>query len=131
MHKKGGKNSYFVRVRLKGGKHISKTFRTRSLAQDWMISTEAAIKEGRCDFIVESKTHTVSDMIARYIEFELPKKPKSIPKQTAQLLWWDAQIGHLLLNRVTTAALVECRDKLASEITRRGKKDPLLPQTAT
>ena len=120
--KKNGKVSYLVRVRLKGEKHITKTLRTRSLAQDWMISTEAAIKEGRFHFFSESGRHTVSDMISRYIEYELPKKPKSFVKQSAQLKWWDCQIGPLLLSRVTPAILVECRDKLAAEVTCRGEK---------
>lgn len=83
--KKDGKVSYLVRVRLKGEKHITKTFRTRSLAQDWMVSTEAAIKEGRFHYFSDSGRHTVSEMIERYIAYELPKKPKSIAKQSAQL----------------------------------------------
>ncbi|SCA63577.1 Uncharacterized protein SCG7086_AW_00170 [Chlamydiales bacterium SCGC AG-110-P3] len=118
--KKDGKVSYLVRVRLRGEKHITKTFRTRSLAQDWMVSTEAAIKEGRFHYFSESGRHTVSDMITRYIKYELPKKPKSLVKQSAQLKWWNTQIGHLPLSRVTPAILVECRDKLAAEATCRG-----------
>lgn len=118
--KRDGKASYLVRVRLKGERHITKTFRTRSLAQDWMVSTEAAIKEGRFHSFSESGRHTVSDMIARYVEYELPKKPKSLVKQSAQLKWWDTQIGYLPLARVTPAALVECRDRLANQVTSRG-----------
>ena len=120
--KKNGKVSYLVRIRLKGEQPITKTFRTKSMSKDWMVSTEAAIKEGRFNFLSETTRHTVSDMIARYIEFELPKKPKSLMKQTAQLKWWDEQIGHLLVSRVTPAILVECRDRLASETTCRGEK---------
>ncbi|MGA8163963.1 MAG: site-specific integrase [Waddliaceae bacterium] len=87
-----------------------------------MISTEAAIKEGRFHFFSESGRQTVSDMIARYIECELPKKPKSLLKQTAQLKWWEGQIGHLFISRVTPAILVECRDRLSAETTCRGEK---------
>lgn len=120
--KKDGKISYLVRVRLRGQKPITQTFRTRSRAQDWMVSTEAAIKEGRFHYFSESNRHTVSDMIARYVEYELPKKPKSLDKQAMQLQRWNSQIGHLFLQRVTPAILVECRDKLSSEKTCRGSK---------
>lgn len=118
-NKKG--KSYLVRVRLKGGKHIAKTFQTKSRAYDWMISTEAAIKEGRFTFVNEATKYTVSDMIKRYIETELPKKPKSFDKQSKQLGWWDKQIGNLYLVRLRRPMLIECRDKLAGEMTNRGK----------
>lgn len=118
--KKDGKKSYLARVRLRGGKHLCQTFATKTRAQEWMLTTEAAVKEGRINFIQETKKYTVSEMIERYIKMELPKKPKSRQSQTMQLNWWKNQIGHYPLVKVSPAILVECRDKLAVEIIRCG-----------
>lgn len=119
---KEGKNRYQARVRVKGGKQIAKTFDSKSRAKDWMVSTEAGIKEGRFNYIQEQERHTVSDMIDRYIETELIKKPKSYKKQKMQLEWWSEKIGHYTLAKIRPALIVECRDKLSIGITCRGGK---------
>jgi integrase len=45
----------------------------------------------------------------------MPRKPKSIRKQTAQLLWWKEKIGYKLLAELTPALLRQQIDLLSSE----------------
>ena len=117
---KNGKPRYLARVRRQGGKHIAKTFETKTEAQAWVASIETSINYGTYSHIAESKKHRVAQLIDHYIFTELPKKPKSLDKQTQQLLWWKERIGSHLLSTVTPALIVECQDELLSEITVRG-----------
>jgi len=117
-----GEISFRVRIRLRGHPLVSATFSSKSKAKEWIQLTEAAIREGRHFKHAESKKHTLGDLVDRYIRDVLPTKPKSLEKQTAQLLWWKAQIGKHLLSDVTPALIVEYRDKLALGITVQGNK---------
>ena len=52
----------------------------------------------------------------------LPNKPKQAPAQRPQLERWKAEIGSYALSDITSALIVECRDKLSSEPTPRGEQ---------
>lgn len=84
--------------------------------------TEADIRRGKYFQTAESRKHTFGELVDRYISTVLPRKPKSIKKQTAQLLWWKEQIGNRLLNDINTPLIVEIRDRLGSGTTYRGSK---------
>ncbi|MCE5317474.1 MAG: site-specific integrase [Parachlamydia sp.] len=110
----------YVQVRLKGHPVEHGTFKNETLADRWIQSTEAAIREGRYFKVAEAKKHTLGEMIDRYIRTVLPTKKKSERKQTAQLLWWKQQIGSYLLSDVTPALIANQRDLLLNGTTRRG-----------
>src|SRR5688500_5470370 len=116
-----GEITYRVKVRLKGFPVQSATFERLTDARKWAQDTESAIRNGRHFKTSEAKRHTLAELIDRYIKTVLPSKPKSKGKQTAQLEWWREQIGAYALADVTPALIVQCRDKLLSEITIRGK----------
>ncbi|AUM12469.1 tyrosine-type recombinase/integrase [Ketobacter alkanivorans] len=107
-----GETRYQAIVRLKGFPPQTATFNRKTDAKRWVTNTEAAIREGRHFKTTESKKHTLSDLIERYIKYVLPTKPKSQLKQAAQLRWWQSEIGYLTLSEVTPARLGEARDKL-------------------
>lgn len=115
--RKDGSKSYHAEVRLKGSLPERESFRTRSLAKQWIQNIESAIRDGRHFKSTESKKHTVGDMIDRFISQWLPKYPHRLVKQTALLKWWKNQCGHLLLADLTSAVIAECRDILLSETT--------------
>lgn len=117
-----GKTSYHVRIRLKGQPLQCGTFPNLSKAKDFIQVTEASMKEGRYLKVSEAKKHTLAQLIDRYIADVLPNKPKSEPRQLAQLLWWKDQMGYRLLSEVSPAAIVECRDALARGTTFKGTK---------
>ncbi|NBQ69362.1 MAG: site-specific integrase [Nitrosomonadaceae bacterium] len=116
-----GKTSYRVKIRLKGFPSQSATFERLTDAKKWAQQTESAIREGRHFKTSEAKRHTLAELIDRYIKNVLPTKPKAIQKQTALLQRWKVEIGSYALIDVTPPLIAECRDKLAGEITLRGK----------
>jgi hypothetical protein len=95
----------------------SATFATRSQAKIWAQKMESEIRQGRYFPKQEDKERTFSDLVDRYIEKELPKKPKSLAKQRSQLLWWKKYLGSYFLCHISPSMLVELRDRLLEEIT--------------
>lgn len=124
---KDGKTSYRVKIRLKGFPSQSATFERLTDARKWIQQTETAIREGRHFKTIEAKRHTLSELIDRYCRDVLPANPKGVAKQTALLQRWKTEIGDHALIDVTPSLIAECRDKLAREITLRGK--PRSPAT--
>ncbi len=122
---KDGKIQYRVKIRLKGYPPQTSTHDLKSDAVRWAQDIESAIKEGRHFKTMESKKHTLGDLIDRYIRDVLPQKIKSQKKQTAQLLWWKEQIGGFLLSDITPALIGEKRDELLRGMTyRKTKRSP-------
>lgn len=115
-----GKTTYRVRIRLKGYPIQTATFERKTDANKWVQTTESAIREGRHFKTSESKKHTFGDMIDRYIKDVLPKKSKQIPAQLTQLNRWKVELGSYVLADITVPLIVECRDKLGNEVTKRG-----------
>lgn len=107
-----GEIRFQAQVRLKGFPPQNATFNRITDAKRWIQATEAAIREGRHFRTSEAKRHTLAELIERYIENELPKKPKSINMQGRQLRWWKKELGYLSLADVTRTKLAEARDTL-------------------
>ncbi len=114
---KDGKTRFYVQIRLKGHKPQCDSFTRVTDAKKWIQDTEAAIRDGRYFKTNESKKHTLSEMIDRYVKSVLPTKEKCIQRQGNQLSWWKQQIGHKLLSDVTPALIGEYRDILLQEMT--------------
>src|SRR5215471_16746880 len=113
---KNGQLSYRAQVRRKGAPPLSATFTMLADARKWVQITEAAILEGRHFTKREAKRYTLADLIDRYCRDILPhKSASSIRKQTQQLLWWRARLGHYILADVTPALIAEHRDLLRRE----------------
>jgi integrase len=114
--------SYKVRIRKPNSPTVTKTFSSKSFAEKWARQTELKIEEGTYFEEAEAASHTVSDLVDRYLRDELQKLAESdwqIRKR--HLNWWKAQIGTKTLNRVSPALLVEQRNKLKTEPNDRGQ----------
>lgn len=120
-----GKVSYRAKVRVKPFPAQSATFARLTDAVLWRQQTATDMRRGKYFQTAEARKHTFGEFIDRYIATVLPRKPKSIKKQTAQLLWWKEQIGDRLLSEVNTPLIVELRDKLGNGTTYRGGKRSL------
>lgn len=118
--KEDGKTHYRVQIRLKGYPIETATFERKTDAKLWAQQTEAAMRDGRHFKTSESKKHTLSQLIDRYIQNVIPTKPKNAAATTAQLLWWKNQIGHCLLSDLTPALIAEQRDILLKGTTFKG-----------
>jgi len=110
-----GATSYRAKVRLKGYPAQSATFSRLTDAKKWVQDTESAIREGRHFKTNAAKKHTVKELINRYFEEILSRKTKGVGDQTTQLNWWKDKIGSFLLSDITTALIIENRNKLLSE----------------
>jgi len=119
---KEGKTSYRVQVRRKGHPPLAVTFQRKTDAQKWAEDREAEIRQHKHFRYAEAQNHTVGEAIDRYLETVLPQKPKSAYQQMPQLLRWRKEIGDLKLADLTAPAIVNVRDKLASDIVAGGKK---------
>lgn len=112
--------SYKVRIRKPNSPQVTKTFSSKSLAEKWARKTELEIEEGSYFDKKEAASHTVSDLVERYLNEELQKLAETDwPARKRQLTWWKVEIGHLTLNKVTPSLIVELRNKLKSETTYR------------
>lgn len=109
-----GETVYRVKVRLKGCKAQSETFRRITDARKWAQQTETSIREGRYFKTAEAKRHTLTELIDRYIKGVLPAK-KDAKQRQRQLQWWSRQLGDALLSDVSAAKLNEQRDVLRSQ----------------
>ncbi len=117
---KNGAVRYRALVRLKGAAPMSATFERKTDAKKWVQQTESAIREGRHFKSSEANRHTGAELIDKYIQEILPRKPKSIDPQLGQLHWWRDQVGQLRLGDITQHVIAECRSKLGSEPIRNG-----------
>ena len=117
---KNGAVRYRALVRLKGAAPMSATFERKTDAKKWVQQTESAIREGRHFKSSEANRHTGAELIERYVQEILPRKPKSIDPQLGQLRWWQDHIGQLRLGDITPLVIAESRSKLGSEPIRNG-----------
>jgi integrase len=114
-----GAVTYRVKIRRKGYSTLSKTFKNKTDAKKFIRKIESDIDQGKQLASSEATKRTLAEAIDRYIQFALPKKPRSHRQQSPQLQWWKQQIGHLTLVQVTPAVLAKCRELLSSEPTHR------------
>jgi len=114
------KTSYKVRIRKPNNPTVTKTFSSKNLAEKWARRTELDIEEGVYFDKKESASHTVNDLVNRYIKEDIKRlSDTDWPARARQLKWWKSEIGHLTLNKVTPALIVELRNKLKNEPTKR------------
>ena len=117
---KNGKISYQAEVRVRGFPRTLKTFSRLTDAKRWIQSTETAFRTGRFVTDNEATKHTLDEAIDRYIEEELPKKPRSYDSQKRQLLWFRKHLGFKLLSDVTPSVLSKCKRTFLKEEIREG-----------
>lgn len=113
--KKNGIVSYTACIRVKGYPTITATFEKKQDAQLWIQENESKMKLGRHIQPSEAKRHTLSDLIARYELYELPKRKTGHQKFKTHLAWWNDKIGRYYLNMITPALLTQCKELLETE----------------
>ena len=119
---KDGKPRYRVQVRKKGYPVQTATFTRKTDARNWAQSVEASMEERRYRNVAQAKRHTTGELIDKYLDDYLPRKPRSEALQRPQLKWWQKQIGTYTLADLTPDIIVEHRDKLAKRILPTGRQ---------
>ena len=117
-----GKTRYQVKIRLHGHPVQTATFRTKTDAKRWAQDTESSIRHNRYFQVLESRRHTVADLIDRYTRDVGPRRPKGEKKVSSMLRLWREELGPYTLADATPAMIAEVRDKLAAGKTHRGGK---------
>ena len=113
---------YTARVRIKGYPQQTATFSRKTDAKLWQVKTKASVRDGKYFSQAEAKRHTLADLVERYVQTVLGSKSHKVQVQYAQQLEkWCSMIGELALAEITPALISECRDKLANEVTTRGR----------
>jgi len=112
---KDGTTRFQAEVRLKGHKTLTATFNRKTDAKQWIQKVETDIRCGRHQLYSESKRHTLKEAIERYFKEQHP----SVVKR-GHLQWWQKELGHLYLQDVRPAIIVEKKQKLLTEPTQKG-----------
>lgn len=107
-----GNPRYRVKVRLPGSRPQSRTFPSSQAARAWAEQTEAALREQHQ--VPQAHRHTLRDLVRRYRRHVLPTVSVGTARwRDVHLSWWDDRLGHLAIEDLTPAHLVEGRDDLA------------------
>ena len=101
-----GKPVYRVRIRRRGAKPLSATFRRKTDAKQWINETEAALKNGKYFDREEARKHTLKDATERYKSIF----GVDIQKKT-HIERWNKELGHLLLSDLTSIAIADVLEK--------------------
>ncbi len=109
-----GTVSYRVKVRLKGYPVQTASFSQLTKAKQWAQATETALREGRHFKTIESKKHSVKDLIDRYAKQIKQRNSKRYKDIKHQLDWWRDEIGYAVLSDVNKPLILSARDKLSS-----------------
>lgn len=120
--KKNGKVSYRAMIRIKGCKTITATFARKTDAKAWIQQHEPEIKRTKHVKDYNASKYTLTQIIDKYIEEELPKRKSDQKKFKMQLEWWKNEIGYMLLSNVTPKVLNQCKNKLRTEPSKKPKK---------
>lgn len=112
-----GSLSYRVKIRMKGRPPESATFDRLTDAREWSKKIEADMKASR--HFGASKRHTLSDLIDRYEDSELPKLKSEATVKT-RLEWWRDHHGAALLSDLTPDVIAKARDTLKATRKLRG-----------
>ena len=107
-----GRTTYRVRIRLSGSPLVSESFPTRRAAKEWASKMEADVRQGRYFGKAESKEHTFSELVDRYLEHAFHSKPKSFVKYRTQLLWWKKCLKDYYLCHISPAVISEHKEQL-------------------
>jgi len=115
IKKKNGEESFHATIRLQGIIE-RRTWRTKSLAKDWIQKTEAAIKDGRYKIQTTAKKKRISDLIERFIA-QLPQNHKYFHQKLQLLSRWKLELGHLSISDLSPSHIASVREKLLHEAT--------------
>lgn len=108
-----GEISYRVKVRLKGAPIQTGTFQSLIKARNWAAQIETRIREGQHLAVLESKKHTLGELIDRYESRVLAARHGATADTMRHLREWRRLIGDYYLASITPALINETRDKIA------------------
>ncbi len=91
------------------------------MQKDGTNQTEADLLAGRHLKVISSNKHSLSDAINKYIDSHINYSLKSSKDKIRYLQWWQNEIGVYTIVDITASLIIECRNKLTSQITTRNQ----------
>jgi hypothetical protein len=106
---------YRVRIRIKGEKPRTRTFKRKTDAKAWAQKAESDLGHGIYVPTTADRRRTLGELIDKYVKEHLPTTRGADSKKfAAQLNWWKDNAGHLTLDKVTPEAIAGYRSELLS-----------------
>ncbi len=116
---KYGVERFRIRIRKKGKKHVSKTYRTATLAKKNKCRIESALEIDQAESVHLGKLF-FKDLVERYIQTILPQNPKNSRNKRRHLFWWNQKFGYLPLRDIKPNLIALARDELLATKTIKG-----------
>ena len=117
---KDGSKSYRVRVRLRGEKPRTQTFKRLTDAKAWAAKAESDLGHGTYVPMTADRRRTLAELIKKFRE-EIPERAGK-PNIGGQLDWWQENYGYLTLDKLKPEVIAGARRKLAQR-TKGDKED--------
>jgi hypothetical protein len=94
---------YRVRVRIRGERPRTRTFKRKTDALLWGSKVENDLGHGACVPTTADRRRTLAELIDKFVVEHLPTHPNNADskKISAQLKWWKEHASYLTLDRVT------------------------------
>jgi integrase len=116
-----GNVRYRARVRIRGAKSRSRTFKRLTDARDWARNAEESLGHGVFVPTGADRRRTLADVIDKFEKEQLPNRAKNADskKMSAQLKWWRDNAGFLTLDKLTPGEISGFRSQLLARKTGR------------
>lgn len=121
--------SYRVKVRIKGERPRTRSFRRLTDARAWAASVETDLGRGAFVPVTADRRRTLSELIDKYLAEHLPVKRHNAAAddQCRMLAWWKKDSGFLTLEKLTPAAVADARSRLLAR--KKANGAPVSPAT--
>jgi integrase len=115
--------SYQAKVRVRGEKPRTRTFKRKTDAVAWAAKTETDLGHGTYVPTTADRRRTLAELIDKFIAEYLPIKPnnKDADKTVSLLEWWKDRAGFLTLDKLTPKAIAGYRSELSARKSNRGE----------
>lgn len=120
VYDKNGRKSWRARVRVSGFPPQSKTNSKKSIVTNWALDIENKIRTGKFLPELESRKHSVSDLIDRYLAKIAVTNKDQVKRKKSHLKRFKDDVGHLLLSNISKSDIVGVIEDLGSECTKKG-----------
>lgn len=117
-----GTTSYRAKVRLRGERPRSRTFKRLTDAKAWAAKVESDLGHGVFVPTTADRRRSLADLIDKYLTECLPSKQmRNESGHRAILAWWREHYGFVTLDKLRPDVFSDARGKLAKRVNRHEK----------
>ena len=120
VYDKNGRKSWRARVRVVGYPPQSFTDPKKGIVTNWALDVESKIRKGKFLPELESRKHSVSDLIDRYLKKISITNKDQVKRKKSHLKRFKDDLGHILLSNISKSDIVNVIEELGGECTKKG-----------